>query len=154
MRFRSAPSALRTAHALPTPLREKPPAAASVPDPSESSAAPRSSATAAFCARTHIAACTRHTPPDGSAARASPCPSPLHPDTARTIAWPGGTRFPLLAPFLSYECHSWHHLDPSTPSSNLLPLRSNLSRSAQPQFFSNLTNVWRQPLSQGLAPAG
>src|SRR5215472_14341580 len=147
---RCAPGALRTAHASPTPLREKPLAAVSVPDPSESSVAQPQSAIAAFCAWTHTAACNLHTRPDGSAARASPCPSPLHPDTARTTASPGGTRFLLFAPSLSYECHSWHHLDPSTPSSNLLTFHPTFLRSVQPEFFSNLADVWRQPLSQCL----
>src|SRR5215472_4874838 len=139
--FRCVPSALRTAPALRMPLREKPPAAASVQDPRESSAARPSSVSAAFCVRTHTAACNPYTSPDGPAARASPCPSRLHPDTMRTIASPGDTRFPRFAPGLSYECHSWHHLDRSTPSSNLPP-PSMLLRSAQSQFFSKLANVW------------
>ena len=63
----------------------------------------------------------RHVP----AARASLCPSPLHPDMATSDASPRGTSVRMSSP--SSQWRSWHHLDPSTPSRFLRPRITALS---------------------------
>src|SRR5579862_6336445 len=128
--FPSAPSTPLTADAWRALLRAKSPAAALAPDLPEPSDALRLSATAAPAAIPDILRGTPRMPTNDPATRASACPSRLHPDMARTTASPGGT-----AVFLSSLCpcsqrQSWHHLDPSTPSSN--PRPRALFRRSQP----------------------
>src|SRR5436305_11751583 len=73
-------------------------AAASAQDPPELSDAPRSAATVVFAAAPDIPGGNSGSPTNDPAVRASPCPSRLHPDKARTTASPRGTSVLLFSP--------------------------------------------------------
>src|SRR5512141_1168677 len=101
------------------PLRAKLPGATSVQDPREPSAAPHSPITAVYAAASDTPRGTSHIAQNDSAAQASPCPSLPRPSMARITASPGGTAVLLISSCPSFQCQSWHHLGPSTPSSYL-----------------------------------
>src|SRR5215469_6165243 len=135
----NAPAPLQMEPASPPLLPVKSPAAASIPNLTEPSDAPRSSATVASAAATDTLRHTCRIPTNDFAARAAPCPSPLHPNMARTAASPGGTAV-FLCPYS--PCESWHHLNPSTPSSYLRP-QIPVFRSGQSQFIPHFAHIRR-----------
>src|SRR5438552_15942053 len=102
-------------------LPGKSPAASSIPDPTELWDAAHSEVIAASAEVPGTLRYTPHSPTNGPAARASPCPSLLHPDMARTAVSPGGTSVLPFSLCPSFPWQSWHHLGPSTPSSYLCP---------------------------------
>src|SRR5271165_5815634 len=143
----AAPAILQTEAAWPAPPPAKSPPATAIPGPPEPWVAPRSSATAASPATTGIGRCTPRSPRSGPAARAFPHPSLLHPDMARTTASPAGTAVRF------FLCPSWHHLGPSTPSSNPWPRGLRIFRRGQPQLISYLAHIRREPLPQRFSAA-
>src|ERR1700689_972936 len=120
-------------------LPAKSPDAASAPNPPVLSDGPRSSAVVACVARPRTPSNMPGKRPDAGASSASRLLSPLRPDTATTTDSP---------PDISWPYTSWHHLDPSTPSSNLSRHRHNfvVLRYGESQFSAYLLHIRSQPL--------